>query len=388
MFWRSRLKKGIADAKSPRRPASQTFHIFTPTLVPHDAVSNDVLGMRNAIRNAGFECFAYAEHIAPTFAREATLASKIPRGQMRKNKDVLIMHHSTLWEYGESIYNGTNATKILKYHNVTPAEYFRGYSDLFYRICESGRQQTARLVKSGADLFLADSMFNLQELQEFGADPELCHVVSPFHHADALFNTHASTSTLEMLLDGHVNICFVGRFAPNKAHVNLIRTFAYFRRVLERRARLVLVGKFHDQLESYIQIVQAEIVSLGVRDSVVILDSATVHDLRAVYLASHIFLCLSEHEGFCVPLIEAMMHKIPIVALSRAAVPETLGTNGLLADNLDEVLISEMMAYCIQEKAFNTWLTNRQHERYVQMFTNEAILNKLLSVITPLTESL
>jgi glycosyltransferase involved in cell wall biosynthesis len=383
-YLQSRGPKAVVFGRS--RPSQDaTFHIITPALEAGDAVSNDVFGMQNALESFGLECMAYAEHTSPELVGRVVPLSKLQANCVRKGKNVLVLHHSTFWEYGEDLYNKVDATKIIKYHNITPAHYFAGYSDVFTHLCESGRKQTSRLVQAGADLFLGDSEFNVQELIEAGASRESCQVVSPFHHADELFNSPASIPMLESLLDGHINISFVGRFAPNKGHLSLLRTFEYFRRVVEPRGRLILVGKSHDRLQTYMQDIQDEIVGLGLEDSVSILNYASSADLRAVYLASHIFLCLSEHEGFCVPLIEAMLHKIPIVALNRSAIPETLGPQGFLTDTIDEVLLSEMMAYCIQERSFNRWLTDREHERYVHMFTNHAIADKLLSVITPLT---
>ncbi len=376
-------RTGVLKRSGPSQQA--TFHIITPALEVGDAVSNDVFGMQNALGSVGFECIAYAEHTSPQLVGRAAPLSRLQANCGRKGKDVLVLHHSTFWECGEDLYNKIDATKIIKYHNITPAHYFAGYSDVFTNLCESGRKQTSRLVQAGADLFLGDSQFNVQELIEAGANRESCQVVPPFHHADELFSTPASIPILERLLDGHINISFVGRFAPNKGHLSLLRTFEYFRGVVEPRARLILVGKCHDQLQSYMQDIQDNIVDFGLENSVSVLNCASSEELRAVYLASHIFLCLSEHEGFCVPLIEAMLHNIPIVAVNRAAIPETLGPQAFLADTLDELLLSEMMAYCIQEHSFNRWLTDQQHERYVHIFTNQAIADKLLSVITPLT---
>src|SRR5205807_719007 len=171
-------------------------------------------------------------------------------------------------------------------------------------------------------------------------------------------------------LDGRTNIAFVGRFVPNKGHLHLLRTFAFFRKYVEPNSRLILVGKLHPEFTIYGQEIETSISDLGLNSSVVTVASASPGQLRAVYLATHIFLCLSEHEGFCVPLVEAMYHKIPIVALRRTAVPETLGPSALIADESNPALLTEMMNYCLRESRARRWLTDVLYQRYMEYFSN------------------
>jgi len=360
------------------------FHIVTPAVDYGDAVSNDAMGMRDALRAAGFQADLYAEHISPSLAYEVTPISDYAKLSCDRKGEFLIYHHSTYWELGQKLYERTRNRKILKYHNITPPQFFASYSALFEGYAGRGRQQTKRLMEGRAELHLGDSLFNARELIEAGADPSLTQAIAPFHHGDELGKTEANIPELERYLDGRINIVFVGRFVPNKGHFNLLRTFAFFRNHFEPNSRLIMVGKLALEFTKYGEEIRSIISDLALNGSVTTISSASAAQLRAVYLAAHIFLCLSEHEGFCVPLVEAMYHKIPIVALRRAAVPETLGPSALIADNADAVMLGEMMNYCLQENLSRRRLTHVLYQRYLEHFSSQAISDRFLTYISSL----
>jgi glycosyltransferase involved in cell wall biosynthesis len=357
------------------------FHILTPALDFGDAVSNDALGMRNALREAGFWAEIYAEHINAERLEEAKPLSQYARDGARNHQDCLIYHHSFYWEAGEKLYRDTANKRILKYHNITPAEFFAPYSNLYATWSNDGRAQTNRLVSEGAELFLGDSAFNTGELTQAGATPGRSFSVAPFHHAEELMLTPADLARLEKYLDGRINIVFVGRFAPNKGHLNLLRAFALFHHSAEPHSRLILVGKHNPEFQRYSEQIEMAVRDQGLEDSVEILSAASDNDLKTVYLTAHLFLCLSEHEGFCVPLLEAMLHKIPIVALECAAVPETLGACGLTVATMDDGLIVDLMETCVRDDSVQAHLARIGHERYIEHFSRNKIESEFLALI-------
>lgn len=364
----------------PKKSAGPVFHVVTPTADAGDAVTNDALGMCLALRSAGFEANIYAENIAPTLRRTVIPIAEYERSGVANDRDVLLYHHSFGWERGEELYSTTHNRKILKYHNITPSHFFDEYSSVMAVAAHTGREQTQRLVQLGADLYLGDSDFNVRELIEVGADAGRAHTVAPFHQVDELLSVDPDVETVKRALDGSVNILFVGRLAPNKGHLALLRTFAYFRNYVEPNSRLVLVGKINPELLAYGEQIWATIAEFGLEDSIVSIQNASHEQLRALYLTSHVFLCLSEHEGFCVPLVESMLQKVPVVALAATAVPETLGPTGLTVDCVDEALLAEMVAYCVERFRFRTALTDAQFAHCRQHFTNEAIGARFLEL--------
>jgi glycosyltransferase involved in cell wall biosynthesis len=361
-----------------RRTRKPVFHLVAATLDQNDAVSNDVFGMRDTLRQAGWEARLYAEHIATGLAGQVLPASHFCRDL--GFEDVLIYHHSIHWEPGDSLYTRANCRRIIKYHNITPPEFFADYSHVLQESCAEGRQQTGRLVSQGADLYLGDSAFNLQDLLQAGADRSRTHVLHPFHQAEMLEKSQADLTLLARLLDGAINILFVGRFVPNKGHLHLLRTFARFREEVHPNSRLVLVGKPHPLLTGYSAEMEANIKELRLERAVALIPGASLEELRAIYLSAHLFLCMSEHEGFCVPLVEAMRHKVPIVALARTAVVETLGPGTLTSDSPDPALLAEMMEQCLEHRSARQF-TDRGYERYQRMFSPAMLSRQFLQLI-------
>lgn len=355
------------------------FHILTPTVDRGDAVSNDVFGMRDALRGIGVQAQVYCENINPVLAGEVKPASDFAREV--SDQDVLILHQSLDWELGERIYTHAACRRVIKYHNITPAHFFAPYSETVSELCVRGRQQLSRLVAHPADLYLGDSAFNVQELADLGADPARCHPAAPFHHAEELEKTEPDLGVMTSLLDGMTNILFVGRFAPNKGHLHLLRAFAYFRKYVSPQSRLVLVGKPDLRLAAYTHEIQQLIGDLGLGGAVYTVAGASSAQLRSIYLAAHVFLCLSEHEGFCVPLVEAMLHKIPIVALGQTAVSETLGPEALVLDTLEKEVIAEGMACCLEDNSLRRYLTETAYDRYMQNFSSAAISQEFIRLI-------
>ncbi len=374
---------GKLRPKKPRwwrwhRTRQPVFHLVAATLDQNDAVSNDVFGMRDVLRQAGQEARLYAQHMATTLTGQVLPASQF--GCDLSPDDVLIYHHSIHWEPGDSLYARANCRRVIKYHNITPPDFFAGYSPVLEEACSLGRQQTSRLVAEGANLYLGDSAFNLQDLLQAGADPSRAHVLHPFHQTEMLEKSPADLVLLAKLLDGAVNVLFVGRFVPNKGHPHLLRTFARFRQEVHPNARLVLVGKPHPLLAGYSAAMEATIKELRLERAVALIPGASLDQLRAIYLSAHLFLCMSEHEGFCVPLVEAMRHKIPIVALARTAVVETLGPGTLTSDSPDPALLAEMMAQCL-EQHFVRQLTDQAYERYQRMFAPAVLSRRFLHLM-------
>jgi len=363
----------------PGRP--RTFHVLTPAAQLGDAVGNDVLGMRDALRAVGFSANAYAEYIAPELTGEVLPLAEYERDGQQVPRDVLIYHHCTMWHRGEEVYRNTCNARILRYHNVTPSSFFSPYSDECADLAVQSRDQTMRLVQLGADLFLGASRFNLQELADAGANPAKSDVVFPFHHADQLSRVDTSLADLEPYQDGRINILFVGRFSPNKGHLSLLRTFAFFHSYIQPQSRLILVGKSDSNFCAYNDQFRAATSQLGLEKSVTIVSAASQRQLAAAYRAAKIFLCLSEHEGFCVPLIEAMLYKVPIIALARTAVGETLGPESLTYPELDEIVFAEMMNYCLERSDVRAWLTESQYRRYRENFSHQVIAERFLEII-------
>jgi glycosyltransferase involved in cell wall biosynthesis len=181
--------------------------------------------------------------------------------------------------------------------------------------------------------------------------------------------------------DGRVNVLFVGRGAPNKKIEDVLKTFALFQNAVEKRSRLILAGSFAGT-ERYRQLLVALARDLKL-DEVIFTGSIPQTELNACYRCAHVFLCMSEHEGFCIPLIEALAHRVPVLAYAAAAVPETLGGAGVLFAEKQLEAVAEMMGRLAHDSALRQAVLTRQ-DAHLRTFRARRLDDELRAHLAPL----
>ena len=292
-------------------------HQFVPTFEP-GAVGGHILEIRRLCHDLGLESEVFAEHV------RAGLPGRPFRTYRPDDGDVLLYHVAIGSDVADFVAEQAGAV-VVDHHNITPAHFYAPWEPAVVHGISWGRQQLAALAPR-ADLGIADSAFNEHELTELGYRRT---GVVPILLDLSTFQRDTDEATLDRLrarTDGTAWL-FVGRVAPNKAHHDLIKAFAVYRRVYDGDAVLRLVGG--SSSDTYIEALQELAEALDVDDAVELTGSVTDGQLAAHYRAADVFVCLSDHEGFCVPLLEAMHHRLPIVAFAATAVPGTLADAGL-----------------------------------------------------------
>src|SRR5207253_4095684 len=186
---------------------------------------------------------------------------------------------------------------------------------------------------------------------------------------------------LQVRLQGRTNLLFVGRLTPNKGQLHLIRALAYYRRYLGGEADLHLVGGFDVGIPDYVEQLQCEIRRHGLQDFVHLTGKVAAAQLKTYYAGASIFLCASEHEGFGVPLIEAMYYGVPIVAYAGSAVGETLGDAGLTWETPQPSLLAESIREIDDSPELRQLLVHRERQRYRLRFSLAAIERRLEEVV-------
>src|SRR5438132_5222010 len=241
------------------------FHILTPNLTPGDAVSQDALGMARALRRHGHRACVYANQRDPSLRHLGEPLGRYRAGPAANPDDVLIYHHCVSWDEGVELYTQTRNRRVLKYHNTTPA-YFYAHLDLeYYALCKVGLQQTRELAALPAELYLADSDFNARHLQANGVEKERVCTVPPFHELEELSGLGADPDVLRLFQPDVRNIVFVGRMAPNKGHISLVRIFGHYHNYFDPHSRLFLVGALDPRLEAYTNRVRQAILQAGLQ---------------------------------------------------------------------------------------------------------------------------
>ncbi|HEY0178298.1 MAG TPA: glycosyltransferase family 4 protein [Dokdonella sp.] len=336
--------------------------LLLPVFASRDAIGTDVLAMADALRAAGVDTRIFCDGTdgvrGPAYPLSKALA--FAGGA----DDLVVYHFSTGWPQAIDVLRRARGRRVVRYHNVTPPEFFAGISAVHADACAGGRRELPQLAALGCELYLAASDYNRAELVAAGAPAARTRVLPPFHRVEQLLDREADLALLDELADGTRNFLMVGRIAPNKGHVELVDAFAAYLDRFDASARLLLVGKLDPNLAAYEAAIRrrAEQHRLGGRLRWIA--SASEEQLKAAYLASHVMMTLSRHEGFCVPLVEAMALGVPVVARAAAAIPETLGGAGLVWDEDDPLLFAAAADRIVRDAELRRHLEELGHARY------------------------
>jgi len=222
----------------------------------------------------------------------------------------------------------------------------------------------------------------MRELISAGASESDSFVVPPFHHVGRLNSVNADQDVLRRYEDGKINVCMVGRVAPNKAHHLLLEAFAAFYHDHNTNSRLLIVGKEEGRLKTYSYVLREMVNRLRLRDAVIFTGEVSEAELKAYYQCAHVFMMTSEHEGFCVPIVEAMAMGKPIVAYSSSAVPETVGDAGIVWEERNPHLLAESIRSVTTDRTLTETLSAKGRRRYEEFFTNEKIEANFLKAMS------
>lgn len=353
--------------------------ILAPTLASADAVSSDALGMRELLTGRGHEVQLFADDWS--LLAGGVRHSSRTLSFLQNDDDVLIYHHSIGWDDGIDILQEARCTTVVKYHNVTPSKFFEGISPSHQRLCDKGRFQIRVIARSDHDLYLAASAFNLGELVAEGASTARAFVVPPFNKVDVLQSVEADLEIIDKYADGKTNLLMVGALRPSKNHLALIEAFATYYYDFDCNSRLFIVGVESDAFGTYSKSLKELTEFLCLEDRVVFTGEVSLDALKAYYLLSNCFLMTSDHEGFCVPLVEAMALKVPIVAYGSTAVPETVNGAGLVWPERNPLLMAQSIDYLVHNQSAAVRLAITAYQRYEQKFSNKTIERQFLDAL-------
>lgn len=343
-----------------------------------DAISNEARVFQRLFRSWGHasEIFSETARILPELRGQARDLDQLP-ASLRPD-DVALLHLS-IGSPANGLFPGLRCRKAILYHNVTPARCFELVNPQTAHLLSAGRRQMAQLA-GAAELNLADSAFNAGELAACGySNVQVFPLLLDLSHLHA----RPDRGILRRFRDGHTNILFVGRVAPNKRIEDLLAFHAYFRAGARRSARLLHVGSYAGA-ERYYHLLQARARELGLRN-IWFAGAVPQPQLNAYYRCADLFVCMSDHEGFCIPLLEAMAHDIPVMAYAAGAVPETLDGAGVLFDRKDYPLLAELAGALCDHRALRAGVLQRQRQRLAR-YDAAALAGRLRALLAPLLD--
>jgi glycosyltransferase involved in cell wall biosynthesis len=349
-------------------------HQLLAALSYGDAVSNDALSLQGHLRAAGFASDIYAEHAHP---RMTEACRPLWDYEHVSGPQTVCLYHFAIASAASRCIMDAPDRVVLRYHNITPARFFAPYMPHLARQVDEGRRQLA-LFAPRAELALGDSEFNRRELEKAGY--RNTGVLPIFFEVPKAVS--APPPVIRRLFDdGRTNVLFVGRVICNKRIEDLLRVFAVYKRYLDPRSRLIVVGDTWGY-EAYFLPLERMARELALPE-VVFTGQVEDAELPAFYEAADVFLCLSEHEGFCVPLLEAMSHGVPVLAYDAGAVAETLRGGGVLLKDKRPEVVAELVHQVVTDEALRAAVLATQERtlREIQAMDYARVLQERLAPV-------
>jgi glycosyltransferase involved in cell wall biosynthesis len=360
--------------------------ILLPSFAAHDAVGHDTLGLRDSLRDAGFAVRVFAGSSAAGLGGESVTAARpwLRRGVLA------IYQQSTGWREGERLLAAATGPIVVRDHAVTPQRFFAASDAQLRAEVAAGEGQRGALARDPrVTRFLATSACTARELVALGAPAERIAVVPPFSRVEHLADVAPDEAALRRFAARPADVLFVGRVAPNKGQHRVQRIAGRYAVLFGDALRVRLVGKVDLRHLAYDRQLRRERAELGLEGRVQLLGEVTEAELKASYLTSRVFLCCSEHEGFCVPLVEAAWLGVPILAAHQDAVADTLGRRGFVlpADAGDD-LFAVALRRLLQDAELRDRLVEAQRADTYERFSRAALAARLGAALAPIERSL
>lgn len=314
--------------------------IVSGLCVRHDAISNSVLNQRRVLLDAGHDVKVFTHHTDVLDEPAVKLVHDpwtLAREPFYDTADLVIFHFGIRYGlFNALLLDHDHAVRIVHFHNVTPLELLDGPAR---QAAAEALDQIA--IVDRADLVWSDSPHNTEViLAETDVDPDKVHAV-PLCVPAMLRGDNPRPHS------GVIRVVSVGRFVRAKGLHVLVEAFARLPEQLVRESEVVLVGSLSHSDRSYIAGLETMIAESGLAGRVQMLHDIADDELQRMYCRADVFVSASFHEGFCVPVIEALSAGCEVVVSDAGALPDTVGPcgwvvpvgdSGALADALEAAM--------------------------------------------------
>lgn len=329
---------------------TDTVHQIVPSLSPGDAVGRHTLAVRDVLRDVGLRSEIFSDDVHPTLQGTARRLDSLPAPGAQ---GVALLYQCSI---GNEVVDRLLARPeplIVDYHNLTPVAQLLRWAPDMAHLAGWGRSQL-RALAARAVLGIGDSAFNADELVAAGFGrvvvvPILLELAD-LRHPEGRPRARGGSRWL-----------FVGRIVPNKAQHDIVLALAWYRAVHDPSAELHLVGR--DAAPAYTAALRELVEELGLGDAVRIVGGLDDAALAQEYAEADVFVCLSDHEGFCIPVLEAMANELPVIAYASSALPETVGSGGLLLPSKDPAVVARAVHRVATDASLRAAMVARGTER-------------------------
>ena len=340
----------------------QAIHQFLPVLARHDAIGETVLEIQKYLLNLGYDSKIFVETIIdPTKTITKSFREYIP-----EKNDLLIYHHSIGSSLAKHL-SELSQLKLLFYHNITPSKFFEDYDQTLVNQLDQGRDQL-KILSQHFTYAMAASGYNKAELSSYGF--KTIFDMQYFLNLERFNNIVPDKEILNSYNDT-TNIIFVGRRSPNKKVEDILKVFAYYK-IFNPNSKLFLLGGSWS-VEEYVKKLETLKEKLKIdNNDVISITTLSDKELKSYFQISDVFLCMSEHEGFCIPLVESMHFDIPIIAYNAGAIPDTLGGAGILLNHKKFGEIANIIDILISNDLLKNQIIEQQNQRLLNFSDEKA----------------
>ena len=350
---------------------------LTNGITLNDAVSKQVIAIKKCLEDLGIESsiFVYWKDekikegsVFSIYENTSNLPPKLLKS------DIVIYHHYNKSHVIE-VLKKLSCQKILYYHNITPPSFFKDSDPKMAEDQQIGLNQM-EILKSLCDS-AAGSIYNVVELKKMG--------FSSVYEVPYYFDMKLYSKKNQRVLENkkvYDNIIFVGRIAPNKRQDDLIKIFYYYTNFVNPNSRLFITGQIdQNNPDLYQANLLVLIRNLGLENKVIFTGLINQKELLSLYRMADIFVCMSEHEGFCVPIIESMLMKVPVIAFDSTAIPYTMKNAGILINKKEHKLIALLIKKILNDKSLQSKLISEQLEFAKNEYGYEKFKKSLVSLV-------
>ena len=351
------------------------LHHFVPVLHRGDAVGRHTLRLRDATHARGIRSEIYVDTVDPETVAEA--APVLSYAGAAQKGDVVVYQFATASAMAPWL-AGRSETLVVNYHNITPPDLMAPW-DNHLALGQLRAQGDLRLLAPRTALAVADSAYNEAHLAQAGFATTA--VIPPSAALDPTVS--AATMRPEPAAGGGAQWLAVGRVSPNKALESAIAALAVARAHGDPAATLLVIGK--PATDSYVAALHRYVAEMGLAHAVSFAGHASDATVASAYATADVLVVTSEHEGFCVPVVEAMSAGLPVVAFDRGALPEVLGGAGTLVSDKDPYALAAAIEDLLVDAPRLTTLRDAGRRRLAELDL-ESAADRFVSLLTPLLE--
>lgn len=332
---------------------------LSETAIDGDGMGNHIVLTHLALQEAGIPVNTFVVNRI-----RATTKIKVQQAtmSMKVHADDIVFYHYGIDGEAADIVESLECKKILVYHNITPPSFFAPYNHEITQLLENGYQRLRKwAMEECYDAMLVMSEHNKYDLIAAGYPRDQIFMATYLIPFDE-YAIKSSAKKIQQYTDGMTNILFVGRISPNKKQEDVIRAFAEYQNTYNPNSRLIFVGggaggasgKYWDLLDFYQKKLEVK--------NVVYESDLKFAEIVAMYNVADVFVCMSEHEGFCIPLVEAMHFEVPVIAYAAAAVPDTMDGAGVVLESKSPRLVAMWMDQLITNTAIRKEIVEKQNQ--------------------------